>query len=281
MDLPTQPSSISRRELNQRARSVIQRLSADFASDNYKTSITTFIYDTAWVSMIRKTEGGVQRWLFPEAFDFILERQLLDGGWQSFPLSPGELASGIDGIVNTMAAILALKTRIAASSDDVQIIAARISRGVTALCRMLQSWDFSTTDTVAFEVIVPAHLEMLERHGLTFQFDGRALLMKSYQQRMGKFRPEFLYGKDPTSLVYCMEAFIGKVNFDRVAHHRVNGGMLTSPSSTAAYLMNSSQWDDEAESYLRNAIVDGGFPEPYPSKIYEITWVELTSISSS
>ncbi|KAL9035594.1 MAG: hypothetical protein Q9214_006506, partial [Letrouitia sp. 1 TL-2023] len=225
-----------------------------------------------WVSMIRKTEGGVQTWLFPEAFDFILKRQHLDGGWQSFPLLPGELTSGIDGIVNTMAAILALKTRIAASSDDVQKIAVRVSRAVTALHRMLQSWDFNSTDTVAFEVIVPAHLEMLEEHGLTFQFDARALLIKSYQERMGKFRPEFLYGKELTSLLYCMEAFIGKVNFDRVAHHKVAGSMLTSPSSTAAYLMNSSQWDNEAESYLRNAIVDGSFPEVYTTRIFEVTW---------
>ncbi|KAL9609062.1 MAG: hypothetical protein Q9167_006141 [Letrouitia subvulpina] len=272
MTLPIQASSISSGELDQRARKLIRRLHADFARNNHKTSITTFTYNTAWVSMIRKTENGVQRWLFPEALDFMLERQLPDGGWQSFPLLPGELTSGIDGIVNTMAAIVALKTRIAASSDDEQTLAARVSRAVTALRRMFESWDFNSTDMVAFEVIVPAHLEMLEQHGLTFQFDARALLMKSYQQRMEKFRPEFLYRKEPTSLVYCLEAFVGKVDFDRVAHHKVAGSMFTSPSSTAAYLMNSSQWDDEAELYLRNAIVDGGFPDPYPTNIFEITW---------
>lgn len=101
----------------------------------------------------------------PSSFRLNIGAKLLDGGWQSFPLVSEEL---VDGIVNAMAAMLALKTRIAASSDDVQITAARILRAVPVLRRMLQSLDFSLTDTVAFEGLIFAHLKTLKQHCLTF-----------------------------------------------------------------------------------------------------------------
>ena len=268
-------------DLNQRAIEVMKRLHHDFASDHRKSSMTTSIYNTAWVSMIRKTDGGIQKWLFPQAFDSVLEHQLPDGGWQSLPMTPEEEASGIDGIVSTMASILAVTARIAATYGDVQALAARVRRGMTALDRMLQSWDVRSVGTVAVELIIPAHLEMLEQRGLTFHFDGQTLLMKEYRERIETFRPELLCGQEPICLVNCLEAFIGKVDFDQIARHNFDGGMLTSPSSTAAYLMQSSQWDDEAEARLRNAIIDGDLPNPYPSNIFEIIWVEVITTTPS
>ena len=54
---------------------------------------------------------------------------------------------------------------------------------------------------------------------------------------------------------------------------------MASPASTAAFLMQSSVWNIDAESYLRNVIHNGsgkgngGVPSVFPMPIFEITWV--------
>jgi len=90
-----------------------------------------------------------------------------------------------------------------------------------------------------------------------------------------------------TTLIHTLEAFIGALDFDKVKHHKMpNGSMLGSPSSTAAYLMNCSTWDHEAEAYLR-AVFDhqssvgnrGGFPSAFPSTLFETSWVSIPTFS--
>ncbi|KAF7904155.1 hypothetical protein EAF00_001489 [Botryotinia globosa] len=73
---------------------------------------------------------------------------------------------------------------------------------------------------------------------------------------MAKFHPEVLYRPTKTTLLHSLEAFIGKIDFDRIVHHKIHGHFMASPSSTAAYLMNCSVWDQETEVYLRSAITN-------------------------
>ncbi|KAL8626680.1 hypothetical protein Q9189_007630 [Teloschistes chrysophthalmus] len=61
--------------LDMRAKSLLQRLPRGFACENPKSSITGSIYNTAWISMIRKPVEGISHWLFPRAFTYILQRQ--------------------------------------------------------------------------------------------------------------------------------------------------------------------------------------------------------------
>ncbi|OTB18376.1 hypothetical protein K445DRAFT_309112 [Daldinia sp. EC12] len=62
--------------------------------------------------------------------------------------------------------------------------------------------------------------------------------------------------------------------------------MMASPASTAAYLMNSSSWDDEAETYLRtvlhrpNNLDRGSVPCAWPTSIFEVSWVISTLASA-
>ncbi|UPL02788.1 hypothetical protein LCI18_013722 [Fusarium solani-melongenae] len=96
--------------------------------------------------------------------------------------------------------------------------------------------------------------------------------------KMDRFDVEVLYSKKPSSALHSLEAFLGEVEFDRVSHHLYHGSMLASPSSTAAYLMGTSKWDDEAESYLKHAVRagaghgDGGIPGTYPTTHFECSW---------
>ena len=99
------------------------------------------------------------------------------------------------------------------------------------------------------------------------------------KNKLSRFRPEFLYGPRRFTALHSLEAFIGNLDFDKVKHHKVYGSMLGSPSSTAAYLMHASEWDDESEDYIRHVIKfaagrgSGGVPSAFPSTHFEITWV--------
>jgi hypothetical protein len=53
--------------------------------------------------------------------------------------------------------------------------------------------------------------------------------------------------------------------------------MMGSPSSTAAYLMHASVWDDEAEAYLRKVLKysagrgNGSVPCAWPTSVFEVS----------
>jgi hypothetical protein len=104
--------------------------------------------------------------------------------------------------------------------------------------------------------------------------------------KLAQLRP-ILTSPVQTTLIHTLEAFVGTLDFDQVKHHKMpNGSMLGSPSSTAAYLMNCSTWDDEAETYLRivfehHAYIGnrGGFPSAFPSTLFEISWVSPATVS--
>ena len=270
-------------ELSVRARNIICRLAKDCTEGRQKSSMTSSIYNTAWISMISKHIDGECRWLFPECFRYILDSQLSNGGWQNYKPDEAGIAAEGDGIINTMAALLALQTH----QTSPQVFGAsmphdldeRISNATSALQSMLHVWDVGSCDNIAFEITVPAHLEMLEEHGFDFSFAGRELLMAKRQRKMSRFKPAYLYGETVTSLLYSLEALIGKVDFDRVAHHRTHGGMMSSPASTAAYLMNTSVWDEESEQYLRSTLSAGAASYVWPTIIFEISWVVKTFLT--
>lgn len=260
-------------DLDNRAKRLLQRLSTDYACQTPKSSLGPTIYDTAWVSMIPSPPSATASWLFPDAFDYILEQQHQDGSWRSCSNDTRQSSSDIDGIINTMASLLALIVRRESKVEVPEHLADRIVRADASLRQMLKSWDIGATDTIAFEVIVPAHLDMLEKHDLYYEFLARQHLMRLYRRRIDKINPEWLYGQEQLTLLYCLEGLIGKVDFDRLSHQKVGGSMMNSPSSTAAYLMNTTAWDVEAESYLHSVMSSGGVLHVFPTNHFEISWV--------
>ena len=264
--------------LNVQAKVLLHATVRDYDEKYGCGSMSCAIYDTAWVSLVTKTIDGSKMWLFPECFQYVLASQSESGGWFT-----GQGAH-IDGILNTAAALLALKRH---ASDPRQVnglgqdLEARIQRATASLRTQLEEWDVSMTDHVGFEIIVPAMLGLLEKEdpALAFTFRGKPQLMKINASKMSRFKPEWLYGPTRTTALHSLEAFIGQIDFDRVKHHVVQGSMLGSPSSTAAYLMHSSTWDDESEHYLRHVVKSaagqgsGGIPSAFPSTYFEFTWV--------
>lgn len=241
------------------------------------------IYDTAWVSMIQKDVGEQKTWLFPECFEYLLQNQLENGSWITY-------ASQIDGILNTAASLLAMKQhfttplQITVISQDA--LSDRIDRATIALQRLLHGWDINATLHVGFEILVPALLGYLADESIVFDFPGRDLLFTIRDQKLARFKAEFLYAPIQTTALHSLEAFIGLIDFDRVLHHKVNGSYMASPSSTAAVLIYASVWDDECEQYLRYVIrhasgkSSGGVPSAFPSTVFEITWTLSTLLKA-
>ena len=263
-------------ELDSSARLLLQRVLSGCQHHDLG-SATVAVYDTAWVSMISKVDQGQTRWLFPECFRFLLEEQMPNGGWGSF-------ASREDGLLNTMAALLAMKKHskvsIAADQLDAPELDFSILRATNYVQANLQDWDVEASMHVSFEILVPALLSMLELEHIQFNFPARHSLERLRNVKLSKFDPEKLY-ESPKTLLHSLEAFVGLVNYDRFARHKTFGSMMASPASTAAYLMHCSAWDDEAESYIRKVIQqgagkgNGGVPSVFPTPIFEVTWVTM------
>ena len=104
--------------------------------------------------------------------------------------------------------------------------------------------------------------------------------------KMSKFKPEYLYSKQKLTAIHSLEAFIGQIDFNQVRHHKEFGAFMATHSSTAAYLMHSSPWDDEAETYLHTVLElgagqnSGGVPSAFLSTYFEVTWVLTTLLKN-
>ena len=244
------------------------------------SSHTSAIYDTAWVSMISKKVDGKNCWLFPESFQYLLKEQREDGGWEAH-------GSDDDDILNSLAALLAMKRHgndnIFANVEETLDITSRTLNATTFMQEKLQHWTLAASTRVGFEILVPALLSMLEQENVIFRFPSKDDLTALNQNTLTTIEPTSLYGDGKTTLLHSLEAFVGKLDFDRIQHHKTFGSMMGSPASTAAYLMNRSTWDEDAEDYLRNAISnstsggEGSLPSVYPSNIFELTWVKSAS----
>jgi hypothetical protein len=235
-------------------------------------SMSSSIYSTAWVSMI-ENRGHEFEWLFPQCFESLIDSQREDGAWESY-------ASPVDGILNTAAALLAirkhLKDPVSSANFDLE---SRSTKAEAALRRMLNAWDITSCDHVAFEVLVTCHLEYLEDEGIVIDVPVRQSLESLAKDKLAKL-PLSDVESVPSTLIHSLEAFVGKVDFNRMRHLRTDGSMLASPASTAAYLMYVSPWDHEAEAYLHAALGRSGtesrnglLPCAWPTTIFELTWV--------
>ena len=268
--------------MEQRAQTLIQQLATGCQSNNLG-SATVAVYDTAWVSMVSKLEDGHRIWLFPECFHYLLETQLPNGGWEN-------LASLDDRLLHTLAALLAMKKHFSAcgpmSHPDLPDLEDRISKATAYVQNSLHCWTVEDNLHVGFEILLPAHLSMLRKEGIDFLFPERKRLETLSARKLANFDPEMLYNT-PTTSLHSLEAFIDRIDFDKLGHHKTFGSMMASPASTAAYLMCSSIWDMDAEFYLRKAIKEGSgkdsgaVPSVFPMPVFEITWVRWSLNSSA
>lgn len=238
--------------MREEASTLVSELAKSLDNGFSRSLLSPVIYDTAWSSIISKGHGnGCSRWLFPESFQTVLQKQLPNGTW-------GSSVSEVDGILNTMAALLAIlrhqnQPLVQGCPALLSDLHFRISNSILWLDKAFQGWDAEASDHVGFELLVPSLLRLLRAEGVRFTCPGADTLDKLNRKEMEKFDLSMLYGPAKSTLLHSLEAFIGILDFDRVKHHKRSGSMMASLASTAAYLMYTSQWDDEAGTYLCEA----------------------------
>jgi len=264
--------TLATRNLEQEAAQLIRHVTKGITS-KYEGTWTLSVYDTAWISMVSLPNGD---WLFPESFRFVLQQQQEDGSWPSY-------ASESDGILNTLASLLAIEKHLEKETDALGATKLNIQqhkmRGLKRVQDALEQWSVKSCVHVGFEILIPALLSLLSGYGVELHFPAETALDIIYKEKMKKFSPEVLYGPHQSTLLHSLEAFAHTVDCSRLAHHKVGGSILGSPSATAAYLMYVPDWDYEAENYLRRCIENGGgsglggVPSAYPCEIFEFTWV--------
>ncbi|PSN61567.1 hypothetical protein BS50DRAFT_651821 [Corynespora cassiicola Philippines] len=260
------------------------KLVADMASrlDDkwYPSSMSTNVYDTAWVSMVSKEEDWRIKWLLPKAFEFILSNQHANGHWD-------DEEPRANAILSTMAATLACFEHERFSHYvghvlKLEDVRQRTSKAVTWLRNELTHWnDQNEVDSVALEILVPALLDQLAKHGVSINSPYLAKMSELSESHLSKAKMVLYSGKQIT-LFHSLEALIGRIEFDKLGGCKVRGSMLGSPSSTAAYLMELEDWDMETEDYLRYVFEhgegkgNGSFPSAAPIDVFEISWTIST-----
>ncbi|KUI56675.1 Copalyl diphosphate synthase [Cytospora mali] len=266
--------------LHEQARALLATLAVQCSAGRGLGSMSASVYDTAWLSMVQKpaASGTAVTWLFPECFEFLLTQQLPCGAWESY-------ATPVDGILNTAAALLSLKRHLRAQPGH-HGWTSRCQKAEAALKQLFDSWDMDSADQVGFEILIISLISLLEQEGVFINLPRTSALRAARDAKLTKLPPYTLY-QTPSTLYHSLEAFIGHIDFDRVRRWREpNGSMMGSPASTAAYLMNSSTWDDEAEAYLTNVLRRAkkvgreGVPCAWPTTIFEVGWVVTTLASA-
>lgn len=268
-------------DLTTRAQDLVAKLASANGNVGY---MSCAVYDTAWVAMVAKPTPAGRQWLFPQCFHYILDTQQPDGAWPTY-------AADIDGILNTAASLLALKKHadepLQLSTPSPEELNEHIVLGTAALGRLLKAWNVDATVHVGFEFLVPTLLQLLADEKIHFDFPGREALMAQNHAKLSKFKLEYLYSKYKTTAIHSLEAFLPSLDYNKVRHHKDFGALMASPSSTAAYLMSSSPWDDESEAYLHDVVRlgagqnSGGIPSAFPSTYFEVTWVCVLAILES
>ena len=214
------------------AQTLLASLAERCEHDGFGT-MSASVYDTAWLSMVRKDN----EWLFPECFEFVLEKQLPSGAWESY-------ATSADGILNTAAALLSLKRHLntwqllgtprepdVPNDDRDRKVLDRIEKAEVALKRLLNEWNMDSTDQVGFEILVVSLLNLIEQEGgMAMEFPALDALRAVRNQKLAKLPPSTLYQMSST-LYHSLEAFIGHIDFDRVRRwQEPNGSMMGSPA---------------------------------------------------
>ncbi|KAI0436666.1 Copalyl diphosphate synthase [Xylaria telfairii] len=278
MEPKRKPETSGYTAYNTAAISLVKRAAEGYDKTYGAGFMSCVVYDTAWVSLITKPleDGGRKEWLFPQCFAYLLATQSDDGGWGH------NGGSQVDGILNTAVSLLSLKRHLA---EPLNIpyhydLERRVEKATSSLRSQLAAWDFQATRHVGFEIILPALLRYLEEEAeaVVFDFHVKDSLETLNSFQLSQFQPERLYGQTKSSYLCSLEAMIGLVDFDKLSQHKWQGSMMGSPSSTAAYLMHVSSWDDEAEEYLKHVIAhgsgqgSGGVPNVYPSTQFEYSW---------
>ncbi|XP_072971136.1 ent-copalyl diphosphate synthase 1-like isoform X1 [Typha angustifolia] len=223
--------------------------------------ISSSAYDTAWVALIRDSngDGGPQ---FPSCIRWIVGNQLLDGSWGD------AIFSAHDRMINTLGCVIALKSW--GLHPEI------CDKGIKFICKNI--WRLAEEEEefmpIGFEIAFPSLIEMAKDLGLELPYNDPAL-DDIYAKRDLKLKriPKEVMHEVPTSLLHSLEG-MPDLDWGRLLKLQCpDGSFLFSPSATAYSFMQTG--DHKCLKYLQNIVkkFDGGVPNVYPVDLFEHLWV--------
>lgn len=217
-------------------------------------AISASAYDMAWLA-----------WIMPSARDWLCEAQLPDGSWGA------ELEYCHDRVISTLAAINSLAAT-STNGHDMK----RIVRGIRYLKKATWRISQDFTETVGFELLAPALLQIGRDLGLDLSDVDRALepFETIRQEKLALIPPSLLYDRRCTA-PHSLE-FVGFDGLDHAAIPQLrfaNGSIHNSPAATAFCEVAGASCPTGCD-YLSASLeyYEGAVPNVTPFDLYETTW---------
>ncbi|KAF0933696.1 hypothetical protein E2562_019187 [Oryza meyeriana var. granulata] len=225
-------------------------------------AISASAYDTAWVALVPRLDGG-EGPQFQAAVRWVIGSQLPDGSW-----GDAALFSAYDRVINTLACVVAL-TKWSLDQD-------RCNRGLRFLKQNMWRLAEEEPETmpIGFEIAFPSLVEAARSLGIDFPYDHHAL-KGIYANRELKLKriPKDMMHIVPTSILHSLEG-MPELDWQRLLKlQSSDGSFLFSPSATAYALMQTG--DKKCFVYIDRIIkkFNGGVPNVYPVDLFEHLWV--------
>ncbi|XP_066341826.1 ent-copalyl diphosphate synthase AN1, chloroplastic-like isoform X2 [Miscanthus floridulus] len=225
--------------------------------------ISISAYDTAWVALVPKLDGGGSQPQFPATVRWIVDHQLPDGSW-----SDSALFSAYDRMINTLACVVAL--------TKWSLEPGKCKAGLSFLHENM--WRLAEEEQesmpIGFEIAFPSLIQTARNLGIDFPYDHPAL-QSIYSNREIKLEriPKDMMHRVPTSILHSLEG-MPDLDWARLLNlQSSDGSFLYSPSSTAYALMQTG--DKKCFEYIDRIVkkFDGGVPNVYPVDLFEHIWV--------
>ena len=244
---------------------LLEEVAADLDDKWGSGKMSSAVYDTAWVAMVRNPHNSEQL-AFEDSFNWLLKYQSVDGSWGYPPQK----------LLPTLAGLLALLK----ASRSTELTRCAAKKAEAYLSSAFRHWSVSKHESVGFEVLVPTLLSELENLGVGFEFPDKAQLLKLYHEKLCITAPDLIYSGQ-SNLIHSLEAFGCSIDFQRLKPlQAANGSYGCSPAATASVLIYGSEWDTAAADWLTHLSnrassigEPGAMPNAYPIDVFEVAWV--------
>lgn len=235
----------------------VQKLLSQMAAG--KSHTTSNAYDTSWVARL---SNDYRSYNFDEAVTWLKRHQNNNGSWGS------PILHYHDRFVSTLSSIIALKM-LGKGYDDEQ----RIRAGESYLWHEANRISHDSHDTIAFPLISLALGKEANKLGLDVPSQiGNVEHIEKKLNMIGRNPGDLRH----TSLIFSYESiymYLAESGYYDLSE--ANGSVGTSPSATAAYVMNAPGDVSKSLSYLASIMEaqgDGGASFIDPFDVFEISW---------